>query len=90
MKGTSAGSWFGSTYEVCLVVQYFEGVRVTLDLNRLYQDGCGKIHGTVVKIPQLILIKSPRGGVWGLYMNPKVRPEKKMAVKAVHKVRDVW
>ena len=40
--------------------------------------------------PTIILIKSPRGGIWGLYMNPKVRPEKQMAVKAVHKVRYTW
>ena len=40
--------------------------------------------------PTIILIKSSRGGIWGLYMNPKVRPEKQMAVKAVHKVRDTW
>ena len=42
MKGTSVGSWFGSTCGVCLAVQYFEGMKVTLDLNRLYQDGWGK------------------------------------------------
>ena len=88
MKGTSVGSWFGSTYGVCLAVQYFEGVRVTLDLNCTRMAGenpwyCGQN-------PTIILIKSPRGGIWGLYMNPKVRPEKQMAVKAVHKVRDVW
>ena len=77
MKGTSVGSWFGSTYGVCLAVQYFEGVSVTLDLNRLYQDGWGKpmvlwskSHNYFDKIPP------PRGGIWGLYMNPKVRPEK--------------
>ena len=60
MKETSVGSWFGSTCGVCLTVQYFEEMKVTLDLNSLHRDGWGEPTVPCLKSHNYFN-KNPRG-----------------------------